>query len=252
MAFKKVSAMTQISSPAASDYFYVSQATGGGGYDSRRLSYADLVAKLKTEGIKEVVNPWLTEVALTTIFSGIDTRDDSVRLDTDTTRLAVRWGGSLGSWYGRVYTTSVLTSPYLIKSSKKLTIKYWSGAFADHGDGKSDADFNILRWFDDDPKAGNNNGTNIWYHDNGTYGNVGYGIKATSSSETITFERGGNYYYLLGTGTGPFVPDFSGHDTAIYSGKILENAARYDFTIERPATFQLYSLSGGVGNLFSV
>ena len=44
----KVSQLTQISSPQNSDYLYVSQPSGGG-YVSRRLSYADLVSKLRTD-----------------------------------------------------------------------------------------------------------------------------------------------------------------------------------------------------------
>lgn len=44
----KVSQLTQISSPENSDYLYVSQPSGGG-YVSRRLSYADLVSKLRTD-----------------------------------------------------------------------------------------------------------------------------------------------------------------------------------------------------------
>lgn len=44
----KVSQLTQISSPENSDYLYISQPSGSG-YVSRRLSYADLVSKLRTD-----------------------------------------------------------------------------------------------------------------------------------------------------------------------------------------------------------
>lgn len=44
----KVSQLTQISSPSDSDYLYVSQPLGEG-YVSRRLSYADLVSKLRAD-----------------------------------------------------------------------------------------------------------------------------------------------------------------------------------------------------------
>lgn len=56
----KVSQLAQISSPSDSDYLYVSQPLGEG-YVSRRLSYADLVSRLRTDiaprgiSIKEVV-----------------------------------------------------------------------------------------------------------------------------------------------------------------------------------------------------
>lgn len=80
----KVSQLTQISSPSDSDYLYVSQPSGEG-YASRRLSYADLVSKLRADiapgglSVKEVVTGELSHGAfwdlakpggsLSTIFS---------------------------------------------------------------------------------------------------------------------------------------------------------------------------------------
>lgn len=50
MAVYKVSGLTQTTAPQPTDLFYVSQPSGSG-YASRKLTYADLLAKLQADGV---------------------------------------------------------------------------------------------------------------------------------------------------------------------------------------------------------